>query len=201
MTFWDFCAPFYDIAESVNGRAYAEMLKTVRELVPQGASVLEAAAGTGSISVAIADKAARVLCTDISDNMLKAARRKAAKLTNITVDKRSIYDLAEPDNAVDIVVAGQVLHLIDEPQKASAEFRRVAKRAVILPMSFTKDLRGTAKLGVNIYRLFGFAPKREFDADEYAAFSPTIGFDDCEFIQISGKIPMTVAIWREKDEH
>ena len=35
-TFWDFCAPFYDLAEKVNGRAYGEMLKTVNGLVPQG---------------------------------------------------------------------------------------------------------------------------------------------------------------------
>lgn len=44
MTFWDFCAPFYDMAERTNGRAYGEMLKTVRELVPRGASVLEVVA-------------------------------------------------------------------------------------------------------------------------------------------------------------
>jgi ubiquinone/menaquinone biosynthesis C-methylase UbiE len=126
-TFWDFCAPFYDLAARVNGRASAEMLKTVRSLVPQGATVLEAAAGTGSISMAVAGKARSVLCTDISDNMLKVARRKAANFGSVTVDKRSIYDLGEPDNSVDAVIAGQVLHLIDEPQKAAAELRRVGR--------------------------------------------------------------------------
>jgi hypothetical protein len=42
MTFWDLCAPFYDYAEKRNGRAYGKMLIVVRELVPQGTTVLEA---------------------------------------------------------------------------------------------------------------------------------------------------------------
>jgi hypothetical protein len=38
MTFWDFCAPFYDIAESTNGRAYDAMLASVHDLVPEDAT-------------------------------------------------------------------------------------------------------------------------------------------------------------------
>jgi methylase of polypeptide subunit release factors len=61
MTFWDFCAPFYDRAEHTN-TAYNKMLSLMH-----GASVFEAAAGTGSISLAVADKAKDVLCTDTSE--------------------------------------------------------------------------------------------------------------------------------------
>ena len=59
-TFWDFCAPFYDVAEGTKGRAYGEMPSVVRGLVPQGAVVLEAAAGTGAISLVVADRASSV---------------------------------------------------------------------------------------------------------------------------------------------
>ena len=198
-TFWDFCAPFYDIAEKVNGRAYGEMLRTVRELVPQGATVLEAAAGTGAISLAVSDKASRILCTDVSEEMLNIARRKMVKrgVQNITIEKQSIYELTVPDNSFDIVIAGQILHLIDGPEKAAAELRRTAKSMVILPMSFSKNLRGTAKFGIDVYRFFGFAPKIEFTADEYKGFLATIGFENCEHIQIEGKIPMAVAVCRK----
>jgi len=195
MTFWDFCAPFYDLAEKVNGRAYEGMLAAVRAIIPQGATVFEAAAGTGSISAAVSGRARHVLCTDISDNMLKVARRKTAGIGNVTVEKRSIYELGESDNSFEVVIAGQVLHLIDEPQKAAAELRRVVKSMVILPMSMTKNLRGFSRLSINIYRLFGFAPKIEFTADEYAAFLPTIGFEGCEFMNIDGRMPMVVAVW------
>ena len=198
-TFWDFCAPFYDFAEGTNGRAYGEMLKTVNELVPNGSAVLEAAAGTGSISIAVSDKASQIICTDVSEKMLNVARRKITNrgIQNITVEPQSIYKIEKPDNSFDVVIAGQILHLIDEPEKAAMELKRISKQKVILPMSFTKNLRGTAKLGVDIYRFFGFAPKREFTREEYKIFLPTIGFENCEHIQILGKIPMAVAIWKK----
>ncbi|MDR2898622.1 MAG: class I SAM-dependent methyltransferase [Spirochaetaceae bacterium] len=196
-TFWDFCAPVYDIFEALNGRAYAGMLKNVQSLIPNGATVLETAAGTGSISLAVADKASRVLCTDISEQMLDRARRKAIKhrIQNIDFANRSIYSLGVEDASFDIVIAGQVLHLIDEPEKAAAELRRAAKQTVILPMSFTKDLRGIAKLNVSLYRMVGFSPKREFNREAYKHFLPSIGFEGCTYIAIDGKIPMMVAVW------
>lgn len=198
-TFWDFCAPFYDLAEKANGRAYADMLKVVHEIVPQNATVIDVAAGTGAISIAVADKVSHVLCTDVSEKMLNIARRKIVRqrLENITVENQSIYELSVADNSFDVVIAGQVLHLIDEPIKATAELKRVANSMVILPMSFTKNLQGTAKFGVNLYRLFGFAPRVELTANEYKNFLPSIGFEDCEHIQIPGKLPMAVAVWKK----
>jgi len=199
MTFWDICAPFYDLLTKTNGRAYGDMLKLVNELVPQDATVLEAAAGTGAISLAVADKASHVLCTDISENMLKIAQRKIRKhaAKNVTVANRSINNLGVPDDSFDVVIAGQVLHLLDKPEKAGAELRRVAKAMVILPMTFTKDLRGMARLGMSMFRLLGFTPRREFSLSEYESFLPMTGFDNCEIIPILGKIPMAVAVWRK----
>jgi methylase of polypeptide subunit release factors len=49
------------------------MLRLTRDLMLDGASIFETAAGTGSISLAIADKAKFVLCTDLSERMLTVA--------------------------------------------------------------------------------------------------------------------------------
>jgi len=202
MTFWDFCSPIYDFTQKFNGRTYAKVLKIARNYVPQNATVLDVAAGTGVFSLAVADKAKSVLCTDLSEQMLRIARKKAKKrrIINVRFSKLNIFDIRKPDNTFDVVIAGQVLHLLDEPQKAAAELRRVAKNTVILPISFTKNLRGRAKLKFDLYRLFGFAPKVEFDLDGYAEFLPKIGFENCEIISVAGKIPMAVAIWRKGGE-
>jgi len=197
MTFWDVCAPFYDLVESINGRAYNAMLKTVRDLIPQESSVLEVAAGTGSISLAASNKAERVLCTDISERMLNISRRKLKHCSNTQFGIRSIYDLKESDSSFDIVIAGHILHLIDEPERAAVELKRVANKSVVLPMSFTKDLHGMMKIGIEIYRLFGFNPKIEFNMEDYAVFLPKIGFDNCEMIKIEGSIPIAVAVWEK----
>ncbi|MCL2350782.1 MAG: class I SAM-dependent methyltransferase [Defluviitaleaceae bacterium] len=196
--FWDFSAIFYDMAMKANGRAYADMLKFIGGIVPVGATVLEAAAGTGATSIVVSDKASRILCTDISEKMLNMARKKIKKhsVKNIEIVNRSIYDLKEADSSFDIVIAGHVLHLVDEPEKAAAELRRVAKSMVILPMSFTKGLRGVAKVKINIYRLFGFAPRTELAWNEYEGFLLNLGFNGCEIVKIAGRIPMAVAVYK-----
>jgi ubiquinone/menaquinone biosynthesis C-methylase UbiE len=79
MTFWDFCAPFYDLSMKANGKAYEKMLTAIQELVPYGASVIEVAAGTGAISISISHRANNILCTDFSKQMIKVAQRKAEK--------------------------------------------------------------------------------------------------------------------------
>jgi ubiquinone/menaquinone biosynthesis C-methylase UbiE len=133
-SFWDFWAPFYDLAEKINGQAYGDMLKTVHKIVPDGATVLEIAAGTGSISLAISDKVSHILCTDISNKMLAIARKKAEKrgVKNIDFDNLNIFDTGKSQDAFDIVIASQVMHLIDSPEKAAAELRRIAKYMVIM---------------------------------------------------------------------
>ena len=202
-SFWDFSAPFYDLAQKANGRAFGDMLKVLTSLVPDGATVLEVAAGTGEISLAISNSASEILCTDISHKMLAVARKKASKqsVQNIIFDNINIFDTGKTEGAYDVVIASQVLHLIDNPENAAAELRRVAKDMVILPLSLTKDLQGMAKAKIGLYRLFGFAPKVEFDVSGYKEFVRSIGFDDCDFIQVAGKIPMTVAVWHKKHEN
>ena len=199
-SFWDFSAPFYDLAQKANGRAFGDMLKALTTLVPDGATVLEVAAGTGEISLALTKKASEILCTDISTKMLAVARKKALKqsVRNIVFDNINIFDTGKPDGAFDVVIASQVLHLIDNPETAAAELRRVAKDMVILPISLTKDLHGMAKAKISIYRLFGFSPKIEFDVNEYKEFVRSIGFNECDFTQVAGKIPMTVAVWNKR---
>ena len=199
MTFWDFCAPFYDKAEHTN-TAYAGMLRMMRDLTPNGASVFEAAAGTGSISLAVADKAKSVLCTDLSERMLAVAWKNAAKqgVTNISFSTRSMFDTHEPDGAYGVVIASQVLHLIDEPDKAAEELKRISSGTVITTVTLLKGLKGLfARPSVGIWKLLGFAPKREFDADGFRQFLDEIGLPSIEYTVVPGNMPMAVAVWRK----
>jgi ubiquinone/menaquinone biosynthesis C-methylase UbiE len=125
------------------------------------------------------------------------AKQKAKKrsIGNIVFDRRSIYDTGEADNAFDVVVASQVLHLLDNPEKAAAELRRVARKTVIVPVSLLKELRGFPKFSVKVWRLFGFAPNHSFDAERYAKFLKDIGFEDFKTIIVEGRMPMAVVVW------
>jgi len=201
MAFWDFAAPFYDRAEQTNAQAYDGMLQLTRKLVPEGAAVFEAAAGTGSVSIALADKAKRILCTDLSQRMLYMAQRKANQqgISNIEFSVHSIFETGEPDNSYDIVIASQILHLIDEPQKAAAELKRIARTAVITPVCLLKGLHGFfPKQEVAFWRVLGFAPRREFDADGYRRFLAEIGLPPSRFEIINGNMPMAVSVYEKE---
>ena len=198
MTFWDFCAPFYDFAQHQNS-AYKKMVEFVVGIVPQGTEVLEVAAGTGDISLAISAKAKSVLCTDVSERMLKIARKKAAKCDaiNIAFDNISIFDTGKANGEYDVVVASQVLHLIDEPKRAAEELIRVSSELVVLPLALIKNLKAVSKFKVSVWRLFGFNPKHNFDAEGYEEFLNSIGFEGCKVELIDGDMPMAVAVWRK----
>lgn len=53
-TFWDKIACLYDLAEFTNKSVNDQMAKAVENEIPQGALVLDCAAGTGALSMAAA---------------------------------------------------------------------------------------------------------------------------------------------------
>jgi ubiquinone/menaquinone biosynthesis C-methylase UbiE len=199
-SFWDFAAPFYDFFERRNGAVYAKMLKVVADLTPGGATVFEAACGTAEIGIAVSKKAKSVLCTDLSEKMLKTADRKIKKLgiKNIELSNRSIYETGEADGAYDIVIASQILHLIDEPKLAAAELRRICKGKVIMPLALTEEVKSRGKFLLALYKLVGFRQKRSFDKRGYKRFIKSLGFENVRFIQIRGEFPMTIAVWESQ---
>lgn len=56
---------------------------------------------------------------------MKKARRLG--IYNISFAKRDMTALKDPDNRYDAVIAGNVIHLLDDPQKAFSELIRVTK--------------------------------------------------------------------------
>jgi len=197
MTFWDFWAPFYDSFEVLN-KAYRQMINKVCELTPLDSNILELAGGTGNLSLALSTGAKKVLCTDISDNMLKVAKRKASrrKINNVSFENINLFETSLPDNSFDVVVASQVFHLIDEPEKACAEIKRITKSMAIIPIPLLKGGIDLGRFLIGTYKVFGFAPKHSFDKESCKEFLEEIGFDNCEFHFIDGTVSLCIAVWR-----
>ncbi|MDR1539384.1 MAG: hypothetical protein LBU32_15575 [Clostridiales bacterium] len=96
-----------------------------------------------------------------------------------------------------MVIASQALHLMDEPEKGAEELKRISGGIVIVAVTLLKGLRGLfARPPAGIWKLLGFAPKREFDAGSLRAFLLEIGLQPCEFKAIVENMPMAVAVWR-----
>lgn len=196
MTFWDKTARLYDIAESLNSKSYKGMLEGIKAVVPQGANVLDCAAGTGELSIAAAEKAERVLCTDTSLPMLERARKKCAKrgIKNIRFEERDIFSLPDENGTYDVSMAGNVLHLLEEPEKAVRELCRVTKRGgrVILPTFTVKNNNPLIK----IYTLLGYRAFSSYTAESYEKMLKNCGCGRVKVAKINGLIPVAFGVIR-----
>ncbi|MCH5196968.1 MAG: class I SAM-dependent methyltransferase [Oscillospiraceae bacterium] len=194
MEFWDRVAGLYDFAEAFNGKVYREICDLTRRLTPRGAVVLDCAAGTGELSLAAARKAKSVLCTDLSENMLKKARAKSVRIGNITFEPRNIFHLEDPDNTYDVVIAGNVLHLLDAPEKAVKELYRVLKPGgrLLLPTFITKGKSDSALL--KLYGLLGYKASSDYSVEEYKAMLKNCGCGKVRTKTVDGFVPCCYAV-------
>lgn len=197
MDFWDRWAKFYDIAESLNNGAYTAMLNGVRTVVPEGAKVLDCAAGTGELSIAASEKAESVLCTDMSLSMLEVAGKKCSRqgIKNISFEERNILELPDPDNTYDIAMAGNVLHLLDDPQKAVKELARVVRNGgkLILP-TFMMGENNKMSVLLKIYRLFGFRSSSQYNIGGYREMLESCGVGKVKVTALKGIMPVAFGV-------
>ena len=197
-TFWDRVAWLYDLVERSNRAVNAAAAARVAGLVPKGARVLDCAAGTGEFSLAAAERAETVLCTDLSLPMLDRARKKAKKrgLTNISFAQRDITALPDRDGTFEVVIAANVLHLLQKPENAVRELWRVTAPGgrLILP-TYLQGRAGTAYgTMIKIYQGVGFHYEHAFTPESYRALLEGMELAPVALEVIPGRLPVGVAL-------
>ncbi len=194
--FWDRISPIYDIFENVyNGRVYSGTGKKVAELIDPSDKVLECACGTGAISIYIAQKCRKLIATDFAPGMLRRAAAKCRKYPNAIFRKADITKIRCKDARFDKVVAGNVIHLLPEPEKALHELERVVKPGgkIIIP-TYINMSKGSGKAAVKFITLIGAEFKRQFDLDSYRKFFVDKGYTDVEYYVVDGRMPCAIAV-------
>ena len=163
--------------------------------------MLDCAAGTGLFTLAVAERAGSVLCTDQSEAMLGRARKKAQKrkLANVGFAVRDVTALPDPDGAYDAVIAANVLHLLPDPGPAVRELWRVTAPGgrLILP-TYLQGKVGTAYGSmIRIYQGVGFHYEHAFTPETYQMFLERLGLGRVTVEVIPGRLPVGLAVLRK----
>ncbi len=199
--FWDRVAGVYDIfVNIINGKTHRALRQIVSSLIQPGDTVLECACGTGLLSAAIAPKCRALTATDFAPNMLKRAGKNCAAFTNVTFRQADILSLDFPDSAFDKVVAGNVIHLLDEPLKALGELNRVCRPGgmMIIPTYINKDEKGNTSGFASVVGKAGADFKRQFTMESYRQFFLDAGYRDVQVMLAEGRIPCAVAVMTKR---
>ena len=104
-----------------------------------------------------------------------------------------------PDGRFDKVLAGNVIHLLDEPMKALGELDRVTKPggALIIPTYMNRDGRGRTSKFASAVGKAGADFKRQFTPESYRQFFLDAGYRDVRIELADGRIPCAVAVMKK----
>lgn len=194
--FWDKVSGLYDLIETVyNGRVYRGVGERVAEEIEQNDIVLECACGTGAISKYIAPKCKQLIATDFSEGMLKQTLKNCGKYKNIKIKRADMTQLKCRDSRFDKVVAGNVIHLLEEPDAAIKELERVCKAGgkIIIP-TYINASNEVNKKAVRLFELAGVNFKRQYDINSYRKFFEDAGYKNVKYDIVYGRMPCAIAI-------
>ena len=134
--------------------------------------------------------------------MLKHAEKNCAEYKNVQFRQANILSLDFPNSSFDKVVAGNVIHLLDEPIKALNELDRVCKPGgmLIIPTYMNKDQKGETSSFASVVGKAGADFKRQFTVQSYKQFFLDAGYKNVRIMLAEGRIPCAVAAMEKKDK-
>ena len=191
--FWDKNAGRYDRFMRKDRVAYDEMCELIRPVV-KAKTVLELATGTGLIAKHIVNAAAHIEATDASAEMIAEAKRdnRSAKLYFSVQD---MFCLPYAEEAFDVVIVSNALHIVPQPEKALAEIRRVLKDdGVLIAPTFThagNSFSGMVK--AFFMKLAGFPLHSRWTSEEYLRFLSQNGWTVRKSAVLKASFPLTYA--------
>jgi len=194
--FWDRISGLYDLFENIyNGKNYKALGVKVARYIDKTDLVLECACGTGAITRHLAPACKGLIATDFSVGMLRQTGKKCRDFSNVKLRRVDMTAMKWKDESFDKVVAGNVIHLLDDPEAAVKELYRVCRKGgrVIIPTYINRSSKSAGLMAGIIGRL-GADFKRQFDLESYKRFFAEAGYADTEFFVIEGRMPCAVAV-------
>lgn len=193
-TNWDGLASRYDRIVRVFDRSYPEVRRRLARDLKGRERVLEIAAGTGQFTFDLASVASELVTTDYSPKMVELIRSRANERAakNIVAQPMSAYELGFDDHSFDAVFCANGLHVMDRPERALAEMRRVlAEDGVLVVPTFLHGAGGFEVVLSRTLSLFSsFVAHTRFSLDQLTALVEDGGFDVITAEALPGLFPI-----------
>ncbi len=127
--FWNKLADKYSRRPISDEAAYQKKLEVTRKYFQPDMDVLEIGCGTGTTAIAHAPFVGHIRATDLSTRMVEIAqdKAKAAGIDNVTFEALSVDALDVPDASIDVVMAHNILHLLEDKERAIADIHDMLK--------------------------------------------------------------------------
>lgn len=155
--------------------------------------------GTGRVLELAADRAARAIGIDINRDMLAYARTKLEQAGhgNCQIRQGDLFNLALDDEVADAVVIHQVLHYLDDPERAICEASRIlcpGGSLVIVDfapheLDFLRENHAHRRLGIGSEQLSHWTKNAGLELGVHNALAPEPG---------AGSGTLTVSVWVAK---
>ncbi|MBR3326572.1 MAG: methyltransferase domain-containing protein [Atopobiaceae bacterium] len=194
--FWNRMAPLYDVAMGGGDLGLEEAVGYVASFVQPHDVVLDAACGTGAFACGVAPRAGFVAACDLSPKMLARTRRKAQRLglKNVVCGTGDLYALEFSTGSFDVAIAGNLLHLLAEPQQAVTELQRVTRPGGIIAIPNYMNEEDTDRRFLELAMAAGFAVHSEWNSSSFLEFLASCGLTVIEHGNFAAKQPLCVAI-------
>ena len=179
--FWDWMAERYARQPVADEASYQEKLERTRQYFQPDCQVLEFGCGTGSTAILHAPHVGHIHATDISENMLAIAQRKAAVagLANISFERAGLTELATKTDWWDVILGMSILHLLPDLSADIARVHMMLKPGGVFVSSTPciADMPTVFRTIAPVFMWLPFLPSvRVFTREELVGCLETAGF-------------------------
>lgn len=153
--FWDKLANNFDESEQQFEQIYSSILQNTKKYLKHQDNVLDFGCATGIKTIAIAGDVEKVTGIDISEKMIEIAGEKAVarKIHNIDFNHVSIHDNSLAKESFNVVLAFNILHLLENNQKIIKRINELLKKDGLF-ISATPCLKEKKNIFIGIYFFF-----------------------------------------------
>lgn len=195
--FWDRISSKFDKIEA-GDIAYKIFIEKAREYLKANHTILDFGCGTGLICNEIAENVEFIHAIDISTKMIEISSNKASerKIQNIDFARTSIFDERFKESSFDTIIAFNIFHLLEEPQKYFERINQILKPGgIIISSTPCMSEAPLLKNVLKIFSLIGLTPKlNSFTSTEMEQLFLKTSFKLIELNKIKPKSPVYICI-------